>query len=382
MGIFFLPIIYILSERLYNVVEILQHAGDLVLVVLCILLPYTTSDLSIQFIKRNKLFLGFLAFCFFFSVITAYFNFSQSVMVGSWASRIFLIYILLFFTLFKLIKTISLSSIYKFVLLTSIYLIAFNFYIYLSGDFQYYFGNVVERFEDKRFLVGGTSIIYFYLYLLSHKDSKTLALPVGIGLLLTVAIVAKTRSLLFPLMLITVLPFINFKKVKNIGQMILIFSIIAFSSFIAGDNLFVLQVQNLFELSANDVAQGGGNISFRLFTVLYFLENMNIPSIIFGYGMEVDRLALYYERFYLSDVGMFKIFYYHGLLGLGLYFALLKRFYYESSLGDSPLHKFGRYIVYFQFAAPTLTILYTITGMLFFFTTYFYLTIVNQQQNA
>lgn len=109
---------------------------------------------------------------------------------------------------------------------------------------------------------------------------------------------------------------------------------------------------------------------------------MNIASVIFGYGMEADRLALYYERFYLSDVGMFKIFYYHGLLGLSLYFLVLKRFFNESALGNTSIHKFGRYIVYFQFVAPTLTMLYTITGMLFFFIIYIYLTTINQRKNV
>jgi hypothetical protein len=382
MANIFLPLIYILSERFYDSVEILQHPADLVLVVVLFLLPYSLYKMNINFILDNKFILGFFTVSFLLSIFMAQINFGQSLTVSIWASRIFLIYILLFLVLTKLIKQVNLNSIYNFVLGVSFFLIIFNFYLYLSGDFQYYFGKVIERFGDTRFLVGGTSIIYFYLFLLANKNFKRFSLPIAIGLLITVAMIAKTRSLLFPLLFITVLPFINLKKIKNIFQILLIFMILSFASFLSGDNIIMSPIQNLFELSADDVAKGGGNISFRFFTFLYFFENLNPISILFGYGMEADRVALYYDRFYLTDLGIFKVFYYHGIIGFSLYVFSLKSLYDQSIVNNSPMHYFGRYFVYFQFLAPTLTIVYTITGVLFFLITYIHLKNINGPINA
>ena len=99
---------------------------------------------------------------------------------------------------------------------------------------------------------------------------------------------------------------------------------------------------------------------------------------IFGYGMEIDRAAMYNENLYLSDVGIFKIFYYHGIIGLFLFLKLLRDLYSESKKDHSPFHIFTRYLVYFQFLSPTLTILYTPVGILIFLTTFLKIKQINE----
>tara|TARA_X000000368_G_C23052840_1_gene722321 strand:- start:2419 stop:3567 length:1149 start_codon:yes stop_codon:yes gene_type:complete len=379
MGIFFLTIIYFVSERFFDLVEIYTSHSDLVLLTTIMIIPLSIGILfNKNFYSSNKNLIKFFIYCFVGSIITASINFSQSFSAGFSASRVFLTYCFLMITLYKFAPLIKPFKLFNFVSFVSLFLVVINFYIYSTGNYSFYYGNVLDRFEDIRFLIGGTSIIYFYLYLISFKDVKATAIPISILLLLVVAIVAKTRSLLFPLLFITIIHFVDLSRFKNLLQIIFSILFISFLSIFLRDTTIWTSLYDLYELSINDIEEGGGNITFRLFTLIYFFENMTPLSWIFGYGMEIDKLALYDERFYLSDVGMFKIFYYHGIVGLYLFFSLLYEIYKESRKNNSPFHVFARYLIYFQFLSPTLTILYTPTGIFIFLLTFFKIRQINE----
>ena len=90
---------------------------------------------------------------------------------------------------------------------------------------------------------------------------------------------------------------------------------------------------------------------------------------------------LYYENFYLSDLGIFKVFYLHGIIGLLLFIGIYYQMYKQASLAETSVHKTGKALVLFQLFAPSLNFTYHIEGMFMFFIIYILIKNYNIRNN-
>jgi hypothetical protein len=370
--------IYWLSEGFYSLIEF-PKVEDMLLLALVFLIPLELFKhrLNYNLILKNRLLL-FLFYCFLVSAIQANINFSQPLIFGIRASRIFFIYAVVFIYLSMSLTHISYKSIYRFVVFTSIFLIFINFFTYFSNNQSYLQNHVIDRFDDFRFLIGGTSIIYFYLFLLANTDRGKFPIIGLIGLMIVMVIIAKTRSLIFPLLLITTFTLLRINSVRRFTQVLMILFLVliafVFSNKVGNNILDLLQL--LFdEFNSHD-----GNVAIRVVGLDYYWERLDFFSMIFGFGIDNKIYSdMYNPQYSLSDLGAFRVLYYHGIIGIVLFALTLYDLYRESSKGDLPLHKFGRYFVYFQFLSPTLTFVYHPEAMFIYIFTLLYIKFHNKK---
>jgi hypothetical protein len=370
--------IYWLSEGFYSLINF-PDVKDVLLLALVFFIPFKLfiHRRNYNLILKNRLFLFFL-YCFLVSAIQANINFSQPLIFGIRASRIFFIYAVVFIYLSISLTHISYKSIYRFVVFTSIFLIFINFFEFYYNTQLYLQNKVINRFDDVRFLIGGTSIIYFYLFLLANAGRGKFPIIGLIGLMIVLVIISKTRSLVFPLLLITTFSLLKINSVKKFLQVLMILFLLL-ATFIfnnkVGNNIADLLLLFIDEFKSNE-----GNVAIRLVGLGYYWEKFDFFSLIFGIGMDNEiYIDLYNPLYFLSDLGAFRVLYYHGIIGIVLFALTLYDLYRESSKGELPLHKFGRYFVYFQFLSPTLTFVYHPTAMYIYIFTLLYIKFHNKK---
>jgi len=371
----YLIILYLISSSFFGLITLPIPKQDLILLVsLFVIVPYV-KELNKSFIQEDKYLHYFFFYGFFASIVMAYLNFAQPVVFSIRAARLFIIYSILLLTLNIILKNFKVKQIYKFIFIISFILVLINFYVYITGDTSILSEDtkVLERFGETRIVLGTFSIIILSLFSYHHlKENKWFILPL-LGLLFTMIIVHKTRSALFPLMIIMVLPLLRIHKAQ-VFKFWIFFGVIVLASFIfSGYEKSILSpITDLFTLLIDESTSiKKSNVNIRGLELAYFWNFLDIKSIIFGYGLNnMQYKELYVSHFFLSDIGLFKVFYLHGIIGSALYIALLWRLYQVSKISDSAIHLTGRSIVYFQLLSPSSIFVYTPEYMLLLFIIY------------
>ena len=366
----FLLIIHILSERFYLLLfETDKLVANFLLPPLIITLPYFLLKAPKNFFINYKTVIIFTLYCFISSVVMGVFNIGQSMSSSILSSRTMLVYPLLVPVLVYVYSKVNIQSIYRYIFFTSIFLILVNFYVFLSGDLSFYKGNIIFRVDQLRLAIGQWTMIYSYLFLISSLRYKKLSFFPAFGLMLTFIFVVKTRSIIAPLLLISI---IEFFRGQNLFRIIKIAPIIVFGlSFIVISGLGISLYNQFSDLFFITLSDSDNNIAVRLQAILYYWNNLNFWSLIFGYGMEEHRTFLYFQKYYLVVLGLFSIFYYWGLLGITLFFIFLKELNDLSNQNNLPIvSNFAKNIVIFQLTAVTLTSLTYPTVLIFILSTY------------
>jgi len=186
-------------------------------------------------------------------------------------------------------------------------------------------------------------------------------------------VVSKTRSVLFPILIIMLIPLLRAHKAQVFKVWMVLGGIVLLSFIFLGYEKSILSpILDLFSLLVEESQTvKNSNVNIRGLELVYFWNFLDIKSMIFGYGMEnIQFKELYASHFYLSDIGLFKIFYYHGFIGLSLYIFMYWRLYNVSKKQDTALHFTGRAIVYFQILSPSSIFFYTTEYMFLFFVVY------------
>lgn len=325
--------------------------------------------------ENNKLILFFLLYCFISSIIMAGINFNQPLIFSLRASRIFIIYLVLFYTILintynKNLKTKITFKVFNYI---TIFICLINIYIFSSGNTEIIDGLVIQsRFEDVRFMVGGDSVIYltiFYLFNLKESKFNYIYLLILICVLL---FISKTRGILIPISICFVYSFVIKEKInqsiKNIFILVLIFLLIVI---VGKSNVVINSIQKLIEFTSNDISKESGNVGFRFIELNYFINKLDSVSFLFGYGIDNQKyIEMYnegYVSYYLSDLGVFRIIYYNGIIGFLIYARFLYVLYKESRKGETSIHKLAYGFVLFQlFSSLTLSFLYSIESFFIF----------------
>jgi len=332
-----------------------------------------------EFLKHtlyeDKHFYIFFMYAFFMSIIMAYINFGQPLYYSLRAARIFIIYSLLIVALNIMLKTFNIKRAHIFMLIISFIIIIINLYVYTTGDTSILVEDVsiLRRLGEIRITIGTfTAIIFIFYFYYALNKYKWMIIPL-LGLLLVMIVVFKTRSVLFPVLIILLLPLLRAHK-SQILKTWMIFTLIIVISFIATgyEKSILSPIVKLFTLLMEE-SQSAKNLSsnIRGIELVYYWNFLDIKSIIFGYGMDNKQFKeLYDANFFLTDIGLFNIFYYHGILGSFLYIGMLWRLYSVSKIDNSALHMTGRSIVYFQILSPNSVFMYSPGYMLLLFIVY------------
>lgn len=370
-----LAILFFLASSFFGLITLPIPVHDGILIISLGVLLFYSKELGKYTFYEDRYFHYFFMYSFIAALVMSYLNFNQPIVYSLRTARLLVIYIILIFTLNILLKNFQIKKAYPFIILVSVIIMFISFYVYFTGDTSMLSENttVLKRLGEIRITIGTfTSIIFIFFLYHQIKEDKWLIFPL-LGLLLTMVVVSKTRSVLFPILIIMLIPLLRGYKAQII-KVWMVFGVIFLISFmVSGYEKSILSpIINLFTLLVEESQTvKNSNVNIRGLELAYFWSFLDFKSIIFGYGMEnILYKELYVSHFYLSDIGLFKIFYQHGIIGLFLYILMLWKLYKVSKMSDSALHLTGRSIVYFQILSPSSVFVYTPEYMFLLFVVY------------
>ena len=381
-----LVILFFLTSSIFGLITLPMPAHDGILVISLIVLLFYSRVFNKKVLYEDRYFHYFFIYSFIATLIMAYLNFSQPILYSARSGRLLLTYVVLIMALNILLKNFKIKSTYPFMVLVSMLIIAINFYVYATGDISILSDNttVLTRLGEVRITIGTfTSIIFILFFYHQLKENKWLIFPL-LGLLLTMIVVSKTRSVLFPILIIMLLPLLRVYKAEVI-KIWAVFGVIIIISFIVSgyEKSILSPIIDLITLLVEESQTvKHSNVNIRRMELAYFWNFLDVKSMIFGYGME-NKLyrELYVSHYYLTDIGIFKVFYQHGLIGFVLYIMMYWRLYVVSKVSNTALHLTGRSIVYFQILSPSSIFVYTLEYMFLFFIVYILIKHANNRES-
>lgn len=386
MRLFILLVLYLISISFYQFFAMNLLRKDLIIVASVLLIivyfPYVKRSINID--KDKFIFLFFL-WGIVGSVIMAFFNFDQPISYSLRATRPLLALMLMFVALHILLKAANLELIKKFLFFNAIFIFALYFYIYFTGDFSFFSDELVvlERLGEIRIVLAASTMVFliFYFYL-DSQDRKISYLPFGL-MLVALLIVDKTRAIILGIgVLLIIVSVVDFKK-KNYISMFFAFFVIVIASVLVTnyESSILFPLTDLISMATSEISAGTGNVNVRKMELIYFWGRMDFWSIIFGYGMDNQLFrVLYPSNFFLSDIGLFKVFYLHGIVGFILFLALHMTVLKESLKGNTMYHKLGMVLVIYELTTPTMISVYLMSDMLLYFSTYIVIKKINDKE--
>ncbi len=360
----FLVALFFISSSFFGLIDLPFSTHDGMLIISLIVLIFYSKELNKNTFYQDRHFHYFFMYSFIATLIMAYLNFGQPINYSIRVGRIFIMYSILILALNILLKNFNIKKVHSFIWIVSFLIIFINFYVYVTGDTSILGENatVLKRLGEIRITIGTiTSIIFIFFLYYKVKENKWFIVPL-LGLLLTLVVVSKTRSVLFPILIIMIIPLLRGYKAEIIKIWIGFGVIVLISFMVSGYEKSILSpIVNLFTLLIEESETvKHSNVNIRGLELAYFWSFLDFKSIVFGYGMEnVLYKELYVSHFYLSDIGVFKIFYQHGIIGFILYILLLWRLYKVSKVANTTIHFTARSLVYFQILAPSNVYVYT-----------------------
>ncbi|MCF6244084.1 MAG: hypothetical protein L3J43_03535 [Sulfurovum sp.] len=371
----FLVMLYLISSSFFGLMTLplLIHDGILIILILVFLVTFKQSN---QYtIYEDRYFHYFFFYAFLSTLVMAYLNYAQPVLYSVRAARIMIVFMLLLMSLNVLLRDFAIKKAHSFMYLITFLIIFINVYVYVTGDISILAEGqgVLERLGEVRVTIGAfTSIILILYFYHGIKENKWFIVPL-ISLLFTVIVVAKTRSVIFPLLIIMLLPLFRVHKAEALKVWLGLLFIVLVSFIVSGyEKSIVSPIVDLVTLLIEEFqTEGHSNVNIRGLELLYFWDFLDTKSIIFGYGMDNKLFReLYQSHYFLEDIGIFKVFYLHGIIGFILFVIMHWRLYKVSKYANTSLHLTGRGIVYFQILSPSSVFLYIPEYMILFFIVY------------
>jgi hypothetical protein len=370
-----LAAIYMISASFWGVMSFPIPTQDGILILSFFVLLFYIKYFDKKSIYEDRNFHYFLWYGFLASIVMAYLNFGQPVIYSMRAARILVIYSILIMALNIFLKNFQLKKAYPFIIFISFLIIFLNIYVYATGDTSFLVDGVgvLKRLGEIRVTIGTFSSIVFAIFFFHKiKDNKAFLVPL-LGLLFVMIVVSKTRSVVFPVLIIMLIPLLRIHKAQVIKVWMIFTAIVllslVFSDFEKSILSPIIDLVNLLISESHTVKRS--NINIRGIELAYFWHFLDVKSMIFGYGMANTQFKeLYDSHYYLSDIGLFNVFYYHGVIGSILFIMMHWRLYKVSKVKESALHLTGRGIVYFQILSLNSVFLYSPEYMVLFFIMY------------
>ncbi|NVJ47145.1 MAG: hypothetical protein HWE07_08445 [Cytophagia bacterium] len=353
----------------FFILELSFEPKDLVIgfSVVIVTLKLCIGTTEYKFTSRSYFYFFFLFF-WFQSAVMSYINLGQSFFEGLITSRIYFAYFMFLLALDSFFVALDEKTINRALGLISIALIFINFALFVTGTYTI-LPEDMYAFRDGqvRFLIGGGFSILLFLYFSSSFKDWFWSKVIVIGFLLVFIIVARTRSI-FATMIIL----FTYEQVKNSGLFgaikyyIILLVLVAMLFPLISDFNIEENITNLFTSSVNDISEREGNFGFRILEVYYFLSFLEPLSHIFGFGMPGKGFSdLFYENAFVSDIGVFGTYFYHGAVGLMLFVVLLiKLFKLGNRSGGAAASLLVLFVFYHVISGALIVLLYDIPAMM------------------
>lgn len=369
-----LLLIHFLSVSFYYLFDLESLLKDLVLIIAVSIILFNLRYIRKIYDPTDKFIYLFPLYSVFSGLFMASLNFSQPFIYTALASRILLIIAIMYIALIFLLNRINEKTLYKFAFIVTMFIFSLSFYLYFSNNLSllYIDTSKAYRYDSVRLSIAAETSVVLLFFFYYHSKEKFLSYIPFISLLMVLIFVDKTRASIIAVLLILLISSINFKSKKNLMLIYLFFFITILSVIFTNFESSIFQpLINMYENTQSEVKQGEGNIDVRALELAYFWNKLDIFSIIFGYGMDNQTFKhIYFSRYFLSDLGIFKVFYLHGIIGLLLFIGIYYKMFKEASKGNTPVHKTGKALVLFQIFAPTLNFAYHLDGIFGFFIIY------------
>ncbi len=312
---------------------------------------------------------GFLFILWLYNLVVGYFSYGQSLFNSLLGSRIYFLYMLLFYFLLKLnidIRTLFTRYFLSFFL--SIFLLL-NIYTYLTNDFSILSPNLVLTVRDNevRFFLNGATILSLMIYFISFKKKLKAEILLLVISILVVIFISKTRAFIagFSVFMFFNIysDFVKTKKHKRLYNLILLlFSIVSIGFII---NFLI------------DFSNADPNTAIRVEAFDFFVNIIvqHPYSVIIGLGVPLkDNYNSLADIFFLSDLGIFQFFFYHGLFGIIFLVTISRKFLkieriFNSRMSDSKrsgFRPFSNLIFFSSIIAPTIFMFLNVQGAFFY----------------
>lgn len=368
---------YIVSENVLDLFQLNYEINDIIFVI-GLLLASSSPNRFLQYLKENTEIAIIFIFLFVSNILMSYINYQQPLIYSVYAGRFLISYIFLGFVVWLYSKTIREYD-YLSVFIPVI-IIAINYYAYISKDMHIFRSSfhVSERNEDVRFLAAGTSVLYFMFYYFNRITLKPFYFILFILLFCIIIIVSKTRGLIIPATLVLLFTFFDKFRIYR-KRKVLIYSILVVFVLIVFGGTMLTGVSNAYNSVVSEYNSiDSNNTTIRIEEYKYFY-NLLIDSpisLFFGYGVDNEYTkGLFPENYFLSDIGIFKIVFYHGLIGLFsiLYlFNKLIRYCNRNTHSSNIFNNDVKSFILFQlFSAITVTFFYKTPAVIFFMILFF-----------
>jgi len=346
---------------------------DAVLGFSIVILLLNLSRISFKKLRDYRILVILFFYCFLSNLVMCYLNFDQPFVYSILTGRKFITYFFMLLALLTVfnIAEVNLKQVNAFILAVSVFFIVLNIYVYLSHNYAIINGLIIlERFESTRFLVGGLCVMYFTIYFYENFYFSRINSLAFYGLLVVLFLISKTRGIILPILMIIIQDMLFNKKILR-GKILhkVTLTLFAAAFILWNPSEIFSSIGNIVTLTHSEISQNSGNFGWRVQEFIYYLGKLDLKSVIFGYGIENKKFSeiLSYNNYYLSDLGIFHIFFTSGLIGLSIFIYCLYHLFKEARLGDTIIHKFGIGFILFQlFSFPTMTFFYYSGGMFIF----------------
>lgn len=353
-----------------NPLLLLNFAGqDVVIGISLVLLILTRFNIPFYLLSNFRYIIILCLYCFFISPMMALINFNQPYFFSFSSSRLFIAYSILLFSLISVFIKVKVKEqlINLILIIVAVFLFLINFYVFISENFDLIENlRVLERFGEVRFMIGGGTVICLTIYFFKNRNFSKINYFILFLLISVLLVISKTRGIIIPLTIVFCITFFKEIKKSNLGKSIFMFSFVFFLSSLFFDVTVLGEYfGKIISFTGSDFKSRSGEYAFRTEELFFFISKLDLPSLIFGYGMDNTNFVKLYAnentRYYLSDLGVFSIFYYHGLVGFVLFVIFFYNFYKDCCIHNTIYHSFGKGFVLFQlFSFTTLSFYHSI----------------------
>jgi hypothetical protein len=376
-------LIFLTTTNFFGIVEFGQNNFDIAAIIGLVYILTTNLEFRIIRILDNKKVIFWTLFLVILNVVTSKFSYNQSLIFSLRSIRVWLVSLILLICISDYfiysINKFGKILIFKFCFIVAFMSVFLNYYLYFSENIEFFKTiRITDRFNENRFFIAPISSIFliFYFYNYSGKY-KLLSKVLFFSLLSVILFISKTRAFIFSLIIIFI--FIQLRYLFKRDVRIFIRTVFIFlTAYILLFDSINNQFQKYYDsLQISSGYSNSENILIRNQSLLFYWDKMQGVDYLIGRGVE-NRIfsgRKFEEKLTLADIGSFKIFYSHGIIGVILVFLFFKQMINnlkrESFINRSILH-----FIFFQLLiSPTIIFIYSIEGLfinllLFSYSTY------------
>lgn len=306
-----------------------------------------------------------LLYMFVSSVFGGLIALNQGILESLFASRHLLLYLFIYIIIVNILSIKDIYTLTPSMLLILMMCSFINIVPFFLNDFSMFIDalGIKERLGQTRFLIAGSTMMVLFIYFLVLAEKKVIFLIPVLIIFFICFVIGKGRAIAAPQIILLFIYLWRMGIGSILFSVFITFILIIFYLFDGLSNLsiYFALFNEMIEYTAEDISKGdSGNILYRVVTILYYLDQMTAYSHIFGVGHESS--VIYPENLYLSDTGIFSIYFYYGITGIILFLLVLKKLWFIKI--DPNFDLFCKYFCMYIFLTPSLSLQTHLVGII------------------